>query len=122
MYVKGMSQGSPNGFSIAEIKDEGRGPRLVRQNSFVPNYLDNDNPQAPKLNLWAKLELTSDGTPLMITMGWNENEAHWAAVKYGQAGNIEYTINNEPLDKLNELDKLDLKEEINIYNKNFLNR
>ncbi|MCB0729078.1 MAG: hypothetical protein KDD00_16545 [Ignavibacteriae bacterium] len=116
MYVAGMSQGSPNGFSIAEIKDEGRGPILVRQNSFVPNYLDIDNPQSPKLNLWAKLELTSDGTPLMITMGWNENEAHWAAVKYGQSGNIEYTINNEPLDKLNKLDKLDLKEEINIYN------
>jgi hypothetical protein len=34
----------------------------------------------------------------MITMGWNEYEAHWAAVKYDQQGNIEYTINNDPID------------------------
>ena len=101
IYVAGMSQGSPNGFSIAEIKDEGRVPRLVRQNSFVPNFMDSDNPTAQKFNLWAKLELTSDGTPLMITMGWNETEAHWAAVKYGQSGNIEYTINNDPVEDKN---------------------
>jgi hypothetical protein len=98
MYVAGMSDGSPNGFSIAEIKDEGRGPNPIRKNSFVPNFMNADDPDVQKLNLWAKLELTSDGTPLMITMGWNEYEAHWAAVKYDQQGNIEYTINNDPID------------------------
>ena len=98
MYVAGMSDGSPNGFSIAEIKDEGRGPNPIRKNSFIPNFMNADDPDVQKLNLWAKLELTSDGTPLMITMGWNEYEAHWAAVKYDQSGNIEYTINNDPID------------------------
>jgi hypothetical protein len=98
MYVAGMSDGSPNGFSIAEIKDDGRGPVPLRKNSFVPNFMESDDPDVQKLNLWAKLELTSDGTPLMITMGWNEYEAHWAAVKYDQQGNIEYTINNDPID------------------------
>ena len=98
MYVAGMSDGSPNGFSIAEIKDEGRGPNPIRKNSFIPNFMNADDPDVQKLNLWAKLELTSDGTPLMITMGWNEYEAHWAAVKYDQQGNIEYTINNDPID------------------------
>ena len=98
MYVAGISDGSPNGFSIAEIKDDGRGPVPLRKNSFVPNFMESDDPDVQKLNLWAKLELTSDGTPLMITMGWNEYEAHWAAVKYDQSGNIEYTINNDPID------------------------
>jgi hypothetical protein len=98
MYVAGMSDGSPNGFSIAEIKDDGRGPVPLRKNSFVPNFMESDDPDVQKLNLWAKLELTSDGTPLMITMGWNDYEAHWAAVKYDQQGNIEYTINNDPID------------------------
>ena len=60
--------------------------------------MESDDPDVQKLNLWAKLELTSDGTPLMITMGWNDYEAHWAAVKYDQQGNIEYTINNDPID------------------------
>jgi hypothetical protein len=98
MYVAGMSDGSPNGFSIAEIKDDGRGPVPLRKNSFVPNFMESDDPDVQKLNLWAKLELTSDGIPLMITMGWNDYEAHWAAVKYDQSGNIEYTINNDPID------------------------
>ena len=62
--------------------------------AFIPHFLDN-NRATVKYNKWAKLELANDGTPLMIVMGWNETEAHWAAIKYDSAGNVEYTINNE---------------------------
>lgn len=40
------------------------------------------------------MQLADDGTPLMVVMAWNENNAYWAAVRYDTAGNILYTINN----------------------------
>ncbi|HMQ70827.1 MAG TPA: T9SS type A sorting domain-containing protein, partial [Ignavibacteria bacterium] len=98
LYVAGMSQGIPGGFSIAEIKDISDEPVQGFSKSFIPNYMESIDATRQKMNHWANIELTSDGTPLMIVMSWNENEAHWTAVKYGEAGNIEYTINNDPVD------------------------
>jgi hypothetical protein len=94
IYVAGMSDGSPNGFSIAEFRDEEDPLSPVKHRAFVPNFLTVD--RGDKLNKWAKLELASDGTPLLIVMAWSEFEAYWAAVKYDAHGNIEYTINNDP--------------------------
>ena len=106
IFIAGTSQGSPNGYSIAVIDQHVQNPNPVERykKPFVPNFLS-DGRTSDDLNKWATLEMTSDGTPIMIVMGWNETEAHWAAVKYGQSGNIEYTINNDPVeDKITESD------------------
>ncbi|MCB0729197.1 MAG: hypothetical protein KDD00_17160 [Ignavibacteriae bacterium] len=114
VLIAGTSQGSPNGYSIAIIEQQQRIPIQKYKKAFIPNFLDDG--RSVNFNKWASLELTSDGTPILIAMGWNENESHWAAVKYDQSGNVEYTINNEPMNKMYDSDIMDLKNEINIYN------
>lgn len=113
IYIAGTSQGSPNGYSIAVIDQPGQNPNPVEKfkKSFIPNFL-NEGRSSDNLNKWSTLELTSDGTPVMIVMGWNENEAHWAAVKYDSLGNEEYTINNDPVASNNKITKNSEKQKL----------
>ena len=96
VLIAGTSQGSPNGYSYTVIEQNLNEPVEKFKKSFVPNFMEGlDAPTSNKLEKWATLELTSDGTPIMIVMGWNGTEAHWAAVKFDSLGNEEYTINND---------------------------
>ena len=96
ILIAGTSEGSPNGYSYTVIDQTASEPLEKFKKAFAPNFIDGlDAASSSKLEKWATLELTSDGTPVLIAMGWNENEAHWAAVKYDSLGNEEYTINND---------------------------
>lgn len=96
IYIAGMSDASPYGFSIIKYKEAaiGRPPIKVNEEAFIPDFLNHFSMES-ELNKWATIELASDGTPMLIVMAWNENEAHWSARKYDSNLNEEYTINPE---------------------------
>ncbi|MEO6695423.1 MAG: T9SS type A sorting domain-containing protein [Ignavibacteria bacterium] len=90
IFVAGSCQGSDYGYAY----DRYRGSDLSKYSrSFIPSFISNV-PNGINLNKCAALEIATDGTPLMIVMGWNESSSYWAAQKYDADGNIEYTIDN----------------------------
>ena len=95
IYIAGMSDASPFGFSIVKYKQQTSGkPKKQFDQSYIPvflNYFSNES----KLNKWATIQLAYDGTPMLIVMAWDENQAHWSARKYDSNLNEEYTINPE---------------------------
>lgn len=97
IYVAGMCDASPYGFSYVKYFQSGGAVEQVFQRSFIPEFLDGQ-PAGSILNKHAELQLANDGTPLLIVMGWNETAAYWAAQRYDANGQVLYTINNFPQD------------------------
>ncbi|MEO6694641.1 MAG: T9SS type A sorting domain-containing protein [Ignavibacteria bacterium] len=92
LFVAGSCQGSPYGFSFAKYKGiSSRFPTREYSRPFVPSFIA-DNNNGINLNKGTKLEIASDGSPLLIVMGWNENYSYWAAQKFTINGEVEYTI------------------------------
>ncbi|HMS34654.1 MAG TPA: T9SS type A sorting domain-containing protein [Ignavibacteria bacterium] len=95
VYVAGVSEASPSGYSYVQYIQSSGQPVYELDRMFIPNFINSDRDQGQFLNKWATIHIADDGTPLMVVMGWNENEAHWAAIRYDADGNVLYTINNE---------------------------
>ena len=117
VYVAGVSDASPSGYSYVKYTQSSGQPVLEFDRIFIPGFLESNSEHGQPLNKWSTMHLANDGTPLMVVMGWNENEAHWAAIRYDANGNILYTINNESGDAVNRsVPKNNLSEEIALNN------
>ena len=95
VYVAGVSEASPSGYSYVQYIQSSGQPVYELDRMFIPSFINSDREQGQSLNKWATMHIANDGTPLMVVMGWNETEAHWAAIRYDANGNVLYTINNE---------------------------
>ena len=101
VYVAGVSDASPSGYSYVKYTQNSGQPVLEFDRIFIPGFLESNTEQGQPLKKWSTMHLANDGTPLMVVMGWNETEAHWAAIRYDADGNVLYTINNESGDFIN---------------------
>jgi len=101
VYVAGVSDASPSGYSYVKYTQNSGQPVLEFDRIFIPGFLESNSEQGQPLQKWSTMHLANDGTPLMVVMGWNESEAHWAAIRYDANGNVLYTINNESGDAIN---------------------
>ena len=94
VYAAGVSEASPSGFSYVQYIQSSGQPIYDLDRVFIPSFMENDREEGRNFNKWSTLHIANDGTPLMVVMGWNETEAHWAAIRYDAEGNVLYTINN----------------------------
>ena len=95
VFVAGSSEGVPNGYAFVKYRQSTGNPIYELDRTFIPNFILDSEDDIQHLNKAAVLHIAKDGTPLMVVMGWNETNAHWAAVKYDAYGNVQYTVNNE---------------------------
>ncbi len=93
IFVAGSSDASPSGFSIVKYVQHNGDPNMDYFKGFTPGFMTQEQ-SGQKLNKWATIELSSDGTPLLVVMGWDENSAYWAAQKFDSNGNVSYTIDD----------------------------
>jgi len=116
IFVAGSSDASPYGFSYIQYKQNTGGPLTNgRKGVFIPSFITENSENLP-LEKWATLELYPDGTPLLIVMGWNENNSYWAAQKYDSSGNIVYSIDNTGNENLDNKKNTNVQSEIKIDN------
>jgi len=117
VYVAGVSDASPSGYSYVKYTQNSGQPVLEFDRIFIPAFLESNSEQGQPLQKWSTMHLANDGTPLMVVMGWNESEAHWAAIRYDANGNVLYTINNESGDSMNRSDRTsNLTDEVTLKN------
>ncbi|MBK9333799.1 MAG: T9SS type A sorting domain-containing protein [Ignavibacteria bacterium] len=97
IYVAGMSDASPYGYSIVCYKQETTigTPVLWWERSFIPDFQEHHNGPETNMERWANIEVDSYGNPILIAMQWNDYGAEWKARKYDTDGNIIYTIGED---------------------------
>ncbi|HRK01017.1 MAG TPA: T9SS type A sorting domain-containing protein, partial [Ignavibacteria bacterium] len=97
VYVAGMSDASPYGYSIVCYKQETTigVPVLWWSRSYIPQFAEHSNVPGSQMQRWANIEVDSYGNPILIAMQWDENGAEWKARKYDSDGNIIFTIGED---------------------------
>ncbi|MBK8551862.1 MAG: T9SS type A sorting domain-containing protein [Ignavibacteria bacterium] len=98
VYVAGVSEASPSGFSYVQYSQTAGDPLFELDRVYTPGFILNDRTLGDGMNKWSTLHLANDGTPLIVMMGWNETNAYWSAIRYDANGNVLYTINDDPGD------------------------
>ena len=97
VYVAGMSDASPTGFSIIQYKNDNSGNHPTKRwvkvynPTFETPYTTAESPA----QRWATIEVDSEGQPILIAMEWNGDYADWKAIKYDVEGNVIGTTGDE---------------------------
>ncbi|MFZ1320200.1 MAG: T9SS type A sorting domain-containing protein [Ignavibacteria bacterium] len=97
VYVAGMSDASPSGFSIIQYKNDNSGnlPTKRWAKVYNPIFETPYTTAESSAQRWATIEVDSEGQPILIAMEWNGDYADWKAIKYDVDGNVIATTSNE---------------------------
>jgi len=115
IYVAGMSDASPYGYTVRNYKQETvNDPPIIKwTKTFKPNFDDGENTPDTETQRWASIEVDSEGQPILIAMEWNGNNAQWKARKYDTDGNVIFTIGNEDNSDQNSNSKTNATSDLN---------
>jgi len=115
IYVAGMSDASPYGYTVRNYKQETvNDPPIIKwTKTFKPNFDDGENTPDTETQRWASIEVDSEGQPILIAMEWNGNNAQWKARKYDTDGNVIFTIGEEDNSDLNSNSKTNATSDLN---------
>jgi len=115
IYVAGMSDASPYGYTVRNYKQETvNDPPIIKwTKTFKPNFDDGENTPDTETQRWASIEVDSEGQPILIAMEWNENNADWKAIKYDTDGNVIFTIGEEENSDQNSNSKTNATSDLN---------